>query len=201
MSSNEHQPDATVNTQQDQCPICQAPILPGEPTVDCTDCHSVYHTECWEYNGGCAQYGCSQCPPTEKFTDVEIPASYWGCEEKPCPSCNKTIQAAAIRCRFCGTIFDSAKPQDVNTFQSDTQLKKRIPQVRLQGIWLFVFSIISCTAPLAAIVGLFWYRSNRQVIAKLPAMYSAICKIALGIAWFQSLIMLLVVLLHSIFGS
>ncbi|MAX26713.1 MAG: hypothetical protein CMJ19_19645 [Phycisphaeraceae bacterium] len=198
MSTNQPPSSQATDSGDTQCAICHAPIVAGEETTGCAHCQSIYHTECWEYNGGCAQYGCEQCPPTEKHSDLEIPVSYWGREEKPCPFCNKTIQAAALRCRHCGTVFDSAKPQDAEQYESDTNLKKRIPAVRKQSIWLFVFCVISCTAPLAAIVGLFWYRANRKVIDKLPALHSAICKIGLGIAWLQSLIILIVALLHSV---
>jgi len=40
------------------CPLCQTRVLRGEVFVSCPSCHAQYHDDCWEYNGGCAVYGC-----------------------------------------------------------------------------------------------------------------------------------------------
>jgi Prokaryotic RING finger family 1 len=205
----DHSPDAAAPSAgatgraaaETLCAICQSPCEPGEPTVACPACRSVYHADCWEYNQGCAQYGCEQAPPTEKLQDLEMPASYWGAEEKACPNCGKVIKAAAVRCRFCGTTFESARPQEAHQFEARQQVKSRAPAVRTQGIWLLVFSLLTCTAPIAAVVGAFWYVANRQVIASLPPMSSALCKIAVGVAWLQSIIVVLVAVFHSLMAG
>lgn len=200
MSRTTHLPP---NTPEDKvvCPVCQVAIGEHEPNVTCTDCMTVYHEECWAYNRGCAQYGCGQCPPTEKLTDLETPVSYWGREEKVCPHCSKVIQAAAIRCRHCGTVFESARPQEVGEFTEDRRLKDRLPTLRRQGVWLLVFSIISCTAPIAAVVGLIWYATHRKAIARLPPLSATICRIAVGVACVQTLIFIIIALLHSALTS
>ena len=53
------------------CAICQCPIGAGDQRTSCPDCHAAYHADCWQDNGGCAVYGCSQVPPTQKLSDVE----------------------------------------------------------------------------------------------------------------------------------
>lgn len=41
------------------CPLCQTNILEGEDYLSCPACKAHYHPDCWEYNRGCAVYGCS----------------------------------------------------------------------------------------------------------------------------------------------
>lgn len=41
------------------CQVCGTPPDPKE-TVICDRCGAPHHAECWEYNGGCAIFGCKQ---------------------------------------------------------------------------------------------------------------------------------------------
>lgn len=40
------------------CPLCQTQIMKREEYVTCPACKTKYHPDCWEYNEGCAVYGC-----------------------------------------------------------------------------------------------------------------------------------------------
>jgi len=173
------------------CAFCQSPIEDGETTHTCPDCSGLFHEECWQYNDGCGVYGCSQAPPTEGLSSLEIPPCHWGQEEKPCPSCGKTILAAAIRCRHCGAVFSSATPQEAEAYSAQQRVKAKMPSVRIASIWLLIFSLVPCTAPLAAIIGLIWYINNRQIIRALPALNAALCKIAVGVAVAQTGLLIL----------
>jgi len=182
------------------CAICQSTIGPREPTVYCPDCKARYHSECWDYNRGCAVYGCSQVPPTEHLGSLEIPAAYWGKEEKQCPSCGQTILAAAVRCRHCGATFSSARPEGSGEFRQRSNVQQRLPAVRRTAVWLLVLSVLSCTAPLVAIFGTLWYGSHREEVEALPPIHSAICKIALGVSYVQSAVLLSTAVLYGVFG-
>lgn len=188
------QPAAAGNPR---CVFCQSPIEDGETTATCRDCGGLFHEECWQHNNGCGVYGCSQAPPTESLSALEIPPSYWGREEKPCPNCRKTILAAAIRCRHCGAVFSSATPQEAEAYSVQQRIKAKMPAVRTASIWLLIFSLVPCTAPLAAIIGLIWYNSNRQTIRALPALNAALCKIAVGVALAQTGLLILCGILAS----
>jgi hypothetical protein len=181
------------------CPFCQTGINGAQRVTRCPECHATYHAECWDCNGGCATYGCARVPPTDKLRSVEIPVSYWGQEEKPCPKCARTILAAAVRCRHCGATFASARPEDAREFHARMAVDSRLPSVRRAAAWLLVFSIIPCTAPVAAIVGGIWYARHRQDIRALPGVHAAICTIAVGLAVGQSVLVLLLTTVWAAF--
>ena len=128
---------------------------------------------------------------------MEIPASYWGKEEKNCPSCGREIRAAALRCTNCGAMFASAKPQDRRAYRQRQFTQERLPKVGRVSIAMLVLSILSCTAPLVAVFGSMWYLANRKDIQTLPGTQSAICRIALGLAYLQTLVIIVVYLFFS----
>jgi hypothetical protein len=60
------------------CPVCGEPI--GVAPTICPECETPHHWDCWEYNGGCAIYGCpmqarkaKERPRGEGGDEVEIP--------------------------------------------------------------------------------------------------------------------------------
>lgn len=180
------------------CAICLSPIADADAKSACPSCHAEYHAECWQENGGCAVYGCSQVPVVEKRQAIEIPISYWGQENKNCPKCGRQILAAAVRCRHCGATFESARPQDADEFQQRSELSKRLPSAKRMIIWMFIFSVVTCLAPIGAVWGIIWYPSHREEIRALPSLYGALCKIGLGVAIGQTVIVVLMTLLFSL---
>ena len=180
------------------CPVCQASA--ADATVQCPDCNTRHHRECWDYNNGCGKYGCAAAPETAKINDVEVPVAYWGQTDKECPNCRSKILAAALRCRFCGTVFETAKPLDVHEFREQRALVHETPQLRSRANWLMVFCVLPFTATLALIFGGMWYAGNRKKFAALPAQHAAMPKIALIIAAVQTALLLIVMTLYSLFG-
>jgi predicted RNA-binding Zn-ribbon protein involved in translation (DUF1610 family) len=169
------------------CPYCQSTLAEGDARTPCPECGAHYHPECWEENGGCSVYGCKQTPPTEGRTEMEVPVSWWGQEQKPCPSCGKEILAAALRCRHCGATFASARPEDRAEFQERTQIAGRHPELRTRALWMFVLSVIPLCAPVGAIMGLAWYLPNRRKVDTLSGVYPALARLGLVVASVQTL--------------
>jgi len=124
--------------------------------------------------------------------------SYWGQENKNCPKCGQQILAAAVRCRHCGATFESARPQDSQEFQQRTDLTRRLPTAKRTIVILFIFSIVPCLAPIGAVWGFIWLATHRDEIRAVPSLYSALCKIGLGVAISQTVIMVFMTLLYSL---
>jgi predicted RNA-binding Zn-ribbon protein involved in translation (DUF1610 family) len=181
-----------------RCAICQSPILPAEKMASCPACRTAYHAECWAENLGCAVYGCSQVPATEARRELEIPAAYWGQEHKPCPSCGASILAAAVRCRACGAVFESARPQSVHEFSRQQDAASRRPGLKRTTVWLFVFSVLPCSAPVAALVGAVWYYSNRGELEGLPALYPTLSRLGLAISIGQTVLAVFAAVLYTL---
>jgi hypothetical protein len=160
-----------------KCPYCLAGFRVGEEIASCPKCQACYHSECWQENGGCAVYGCCEVPATQGRSAIEVPFSYWGQENKPCPSCNQQILAAAKRCRHCGATFTSARPQGTDEFHSRAALEERLPAARRRVVTIFIFSIVPFLAPFGAVWGPFWSRRHREELAALPALYPALVKV------------------------
>jgi hypothetical protein len=180
-----------------RCPVCRG-ALAGEARTPCPSCGTAYHADCWAENGGCAVYGCKSVPATEARSALEIPPAYWGQEEKQCPSCGTTIAAAARRCRSCGTMFAGAQPQSAGEFRRKQQLDRRGSGLRRMVIGLFALSVLPCTAPLAALFGWIWYRSEREAVASLPPLYSGLCRLALVVGAGQTAAIAVVVTLYAL---
>ena len=180
------------------CAICLSPLAPADDKVMCPACNAIYHSECWNENGGCAVYGCSCVPEVEKRQAIEIPVSYWGQENKKCPNCGREILAAALRCRHCGAVFDSARPQDVEEFQGRVALSERLPAARRTIVVVFIFSVLTCLAPIGAVWGIIWRPMHREELQTLPAIYNALSKIGIGVAVGQTVALVIFMLLYAL---
>ena len=180
------------------CAFCLSPIGATDTVTACPACRASYHDDCWRENGGCAVYGCSQMPTVEPRKAVEIPVSYWGQENKPCQACGKEILAAATRCRFCGATFSSAQPEDTAAFNKRSEREKRAPQIKQRVIWIFILSLIPCTAPIGGLWGLVWYPTNKTDLQVLPTLYPALCKIGIAVGLGQTV---LLALMAAIFAA
>jgi predicted RNA-binding Zn-ribbon protein involved in translation (DUF1610 family) len=171
----------------------------AETVVTCPECHAPYHAECWEENGGCAIYGCKLVPKVDMRGGMEIPASFWGREHKPCPACGTEILAAAVRCRHCGATFSSAQPEDAGTFRKRAEQNQVAPALRRQAVWLFVFCVLPFTAPVAAVIALVWWRSHRDEIKTLPGIHVGLARLALIVGLGQTAIAIIMGVLFAVF--
>jgi len=189
-----------LNHQQGSvhCAICQCPMVSGEAVTDCPSCHAAYHAECWTENKGCAVYGCSQVPPTERRETMEIPASYWGQEHKTCPACKAEILAAAVRCRYCGVVFDSASPVGASEFARRQDVALHAPEMRRNVVILAILCSVPGVAAIASGLGFLWYRSHHEEVKSLPSIYSGLCRLALGVGAGQTIVMVAMALCYAV---
>jgi ribosomal protein L40E len=191
MTTDQEATDRANADEAGRCPVCRAAIADDEQVMRCPACQTAYHQDCWSYNNGCGIYGCADAATTEGLESVEIPPAYWGQEEKVCPVCDAKILAAALRCRNCGTTFASARPQDRQDYRAEGETSQKLLRIRRTSIWLLIFGLLPCTAPLVAIGGSIWYAANRSYIRRLPGTPAAVCVIAVGAACLQTLVMII----------
>ena len=124
------------------------------------------------------------------------PASYWGQDEKVCPQCSKMIKVAAVRCRHCGTMFDSATPMSKREL---IEKKKSAPvqeSLKKTSLTIFVCGIIPLLAPLTAVFGGIWFLRHRAEIRKLPATSQVFAFVGLIASLVVTLMMVIVLVLH-----
>lgn len=71
-------PDPVVNSGSPEiggaCPYCREEVTPGDVATVCPTCGTPHHTDCWNENGGCTVFGCSQAPSEEEKISVAAPA-------------------------------------------------------------------------------------------------------------------------------
>ena len=187
---------ADPQSQGASCPICQSPIGPGEPTLVCPACDQVHHRECWTDVGGCATYGCENAPKADKTAPVETPRSAWG-ETKKCPACGEKIKSIALRCRYCGTEFDTVDPLSLKDLRMQVVKGVRLQSARALVIVLFVPSIVGCLAPIIAIVATAYVLTQRDLIAKAGPSYLVMGYSAMGISFLYSILMVMFVLFSA----
>ena len=134
------------------CSICQTVIISGEQVVACPFCALPFHHECWKENRGCSAYGCEGAPKTTKAAATVDPVSNaWG-DEKPCPSCGKSIKAQALKCRFCGASFETRDLVSKDDYSRREYDGAEYTAVRNKLIALFVLSATGCLSPFTLII-------------------------------------------------
>ncbi|MBI3926619.1 MAG: hypothetical protein HY319_13845 [Armatimonadetes bacterium] len=180
------------------CLICHCPVEAHEAASECPECKARYHADCWTENGGCAVYGCSMVPETEKLDSLEVPVAYWGQEHKPCPACGEEIMAVAQRCRHCGTSFDSARPEDATEFRKKHALRIKRSSFENMVVGLFLAALVPCLAPFVAAMAVAWFFSAREQVDSLPSLHAGLFKIATVLSIAESLFLIAVVAVYTI---
>jgi hypothetical protein len=123
--------------------------------------------------------------------------SYWGQEKKPCPACGSEILAAAVRCRNCGAVFSSTRPQTSAEYRQGADLSERRTSMRGAIIWIFLLCVIPFLSPVGVIAGLIWFALNRQALRSGSALYAAMLKIGIGIGAILTVLLIVFALLYE----
>lgn len=181
------------------CPICQAKITQGEGVVTCPDCDQIHHRECWVDVGGCSTYGCRQAPVAKDKEPAQQPLTAWG-DTKKCPVCQETIKSIALRCRYCGTDFNTVDPLKLRDVHGQVALEEKSETFQKAIVALFVLSLLGLLAPIVLCVSLAIVLTQKKALAKAGAFYVALGYSAIAVSGLFSILMI-VFLLFSGSGS
>jgi hypothetical protein len=86
--------ETTIIDPKGGCPVCGCEL--GTDTISCHLCVSPHHTDCWNYNGGCATFGCPEGINQAKAKELA--------RVDTCPVCSRPPTGATVRCRNCENI-------------------------------------------------------------------------------------------------
>lgn len=164
------------------CQICHTPIAADEGYVNCPKCQQVHHRDCWSEIGGCGTYGCEQAPAFEKSdTSAQAPLAAWG-DTKVCPACQEEIKSIAVKCRYCGTEFDTVDPLSLADLTTRAAATDGLNNYRKFVVGVFIASLIGCLAPITLIVSGIGIIAQRDKIRRSGPMYAIMGYTAFGLS-------------------
>jgi predicted RNA-binding Zn-ribbon protein involved in translation (DUF1610 family) len=139
----------TAAGKRAKCPTCGSVIqIPAADIEEILDAEAVPATT----------YAAEGFPAAASSAEVA------GGERRPCPMCGEMIQKSALKCRFCGHVFDSVLaqaersrgPGPVPGETVEEAAKRLIAEKydKTTSIQIFVTSLLGCFSPIVFIYGI-----------------------------------------------
>ena len=169
-SKGSHSPTSVIE-EGGACPYCRTVIQPTDLRHVCGSCSASHHAECWEENGGCTVYGCSEAP--QEGETIVITSDTTNNESEALPKESHLLSTTSpmffyipvgrliAMSIFSGGVFDSYW-----IYKNWCYLKER-DGLNISPFWRACFPVFTCHGTLKAI------RNDHQMNEIEKPSYSA----------------------------
>lgn len=171
------------------CPSCRgkfnAPDNAGGKRAKCPTCGSAIEIPAVASAEEILEAEPLQASPyTDDDFEVEAPPALpEDSGTKPCPMCGERIQRTALKCRFCGEVFD---PLLANAMRRESGDSRESSQDRTNAIVIFVTSILGCFSPIVAVYGIVFLMKRPY---SFPLKWMAVVGTVLHCIWTAFLVL------------
>ena len=165
-----------------RCNTCNEGFKLTEETYACPVCSGYYHPECWETHHACpGQSGIPEAPPAHangtQLTEAKVTETQALVDsqtdvaehERRCPGCKKEVRREALKCRFCGYIFDREYAQTAE--EIPRELARQIESYANTSLTTSIIGIFVC-GPIFAPMAISNGNDARRLLDQYPSYRS-----------------------------
>ena len=157
-----------------RCSVCNKGFKLAEETYSCPYCSGYHHAACWRTYHACTSQngvpattsGVENQTPINETPITIAPVPHIAEGERRCPNCAKAIRSEALKCRFCGHLFDQEYAQTVE--QIPRELASEIESYATQSLTKSILGLFFC-APILGPMAISNGRDARRLLDDYPS--------------------------------
>lgn len=158
------------------CPFCRTEIREEDAVAVCPACGIAHHKGCWEENGGCTTFGCSQqnyeqpntapnafcanCGTPLENGDYFCPncgAAKGAPKKNRCGKCGTELEEGQLFCANCGqragVAVDSTVNQAINQFNANVVMQQQKKKKSSKAVPIIIAAVLVVVLCVSLAVG------------------------------------------------